>query len=80
MEYRSVMRGRVPGKDFGMVASGSTEKSLENELSNLLRDARRRVIIELSRRGNRKPHRMPRPARAMLKTGATHVLRRHRDE
>ncbi|GAA3863499.1 hypothetical protein GCM10022243_32550 [Saccharothrix violaceirubra] len=31
-----------------MVATGSNEKSLENELPNLLHDARRRVIIELS--------------------------------
>ncbi|MEV8444159.1 hypothetical protein AB0425_42865 [Actinosynnema sp. NPDC051121] len=31
-----------------MAATGPIEKSLENELLNLLHDARRRVIIELS--------------------------------
>jgi len=47
-----------------MTAERSREKSLVNGRCFVLRAARRRVIIELSP-GNRKPHRIPRPARAM---------------
>jgi hypothetical protein len=36
------------GGDSEIVTMGAIEKSLENELPNLLRDARHRVIIELS--------------------------------
>lgn len=77
--FRSETRARAPGGDSGMAATASIEKSLENELPNLLHDARRRVIIELSPE-EPKPHRIPRPARAMSKMGANYVLRRHRDE
>ena len=47
-----------------MTAARPREKSLVNGWRFLLHTARRRVIIELSP-GDRKPHRIPRPARAM---------------
>jgi hypothetical protein len=47
-----------------MAAARTREKSLVNGRRFVLRAARRRVIIELSP-GNRKRHRIPRPARAM---------------